>query len=94
MEAVRRGFCDSTGRGKGMWVRVGSSPGGSETRGLQSGGGSATAKLRNPTTAPMSQPLLIRPSEERKDASFKRVLESHVSFLLSISPRVSTSTPL
>lgn len=37
MEAVRRRLCDSTERGKGMWVRVGSPHGGSEKQGLWKG---------------------------------------------------------
>lgn len=50
MEAVRRGFCDRTERGKDRWVRVGAQKHGDFTGGL------ATAKSGNPIGAPRYQP--------------------------------------
>lgn len=35
MKAVRRGLCDSSERGTGVWVRVGSPRGGSERQGVR-----------------------------------------------------------
>lgn len=39
-------LCDSTECGKGVWVRVGSPHGGSETWGLQSGAGGGAERQR------------------------------------------------
>lgn len=57
MEAVRRSLCDSTERGKGMWVRVGSPHGGSERQRLRKGVLS-NCNGENPSGSLRSQPTV------------------------------------
>lgn len=84
MEAVRRRLCDSTERGKGMWVRVGSPHGGSEKQGLWKG------VLSNcKVEKPMGVSGLSQLSEEQS----KKVSKIAFVFPLRVSPwKVSTLT--